>query len=82
MDTKLTLKLEQTLNEKAKGYAKLRKTSLSKLIENYLHKITNDNDTPEKITPLVKSLSGILNLPNDYDHKKNGYTDYLTDKCK
>lgn len=82
MDTKLTLKLEQEIIEKAKDYAKIRKTSLSKLIENYLHKITDDNDSAEKITPLVKSLSGIINLPDQYDHKKNGYTDYLTDKYK
>ena len=42
MDTKLTLKLEQDIIEKAKDYAKLRKTSLSKLIENYLQRITNE----------------------------------------
>ncbi|MEP7141563.1 MAG: DUF6364 family protein [Ferruginibacter sp.] len=82
MDTKLTLKLEHNIIEKAKDYAKLRKTSLSKLIENYLHKITNDDDTSDKITPLVKSLSGIIDLPNDYSHKKSGYADYLTDKYK
>ena len=39
MDTKLTLKLEQTIIEKAKGYAKAHRTSLSQLIENYLQEI-------------------------------------------
>ena len=82
MDTKLTLKLKQDIIEKAKDYARLRKTSLSKLIESYLHKITNDNDASEKITPLVKSLSGIIDLPESPDHKKSGYADYLTDKYK
>ena len=42
MDTKLTLKLEQAIIEKAKDYAKSHKTSLSKLIENYLLNITNE----------------------------------------
>ncbi|MFA6261744.1 MAG: DUF6364 family protein [Bacteroidia bacterium] len=81
MDTKLTLKLDEDVIEKAKGYAKLKKTSLSALIENYLQKITADKKTKSKITPLVKSLSGIIELPKNSDHKKD-YTDYLTRKYK
>ena len=81
MDTKLTLKLEQNIIEKAKDYAKSHRTSLSKIIENYLQKITNDNEEKDKITPLVKSLSGIIDLPKDFDHKK-GYSDFLVNKYK
>jgi Family of unknown function (DUF6364) len=79
MDAKLTIKLEQAVIEKAKGYAKLQKTSLSKLIEAYLLRLTNEPAESEAITPLVKSLSGIINLPEDYDHKK-AYAGYLTTK--
>jgi len=79
MDTKLTLKLEETIIEKAKEYAKNNKTSLSKLIENYLLNITGDKGNDEKITPLVKSLSGVINLPEGFDHKK-GYAEFLTGK--
>ena len=79
MDTKLTLKLEETIIEKAKEYAKNNKTSLSKLIENYLLNITRDKGNDEKITPLVKSLSGVINLPEGFDHKK-GYAEFLTGK--
>ncbi len=81
MDIKLTLKLEQTIIEKAKIYAKSHKTSLSKLIENYLQNITNEKGKEEKITPLVKSLSGIISLPEDFDHKRE-YGDFLMDKYK
>ena len=81
MDTKLTLKLEENIIEKAKNYAKERRTSLSKLIENYLQVITTETEQKEKITPLVKSLSGIIKLPNDYDHQKD-YSDYLINKYK
>lgn len=81
MDTKLTLKLNEEVIEKAKDYAKLKKTSLSSLVENYLQKITTGKKDKKKITPLVKSLSGIIDLPKDYDHKKD-YTDYLTRKYK
>jgi hypothetical protein len=81
MDTKLTLKFEQTIIEKAKDYAKAHKTSLSKLIENYLLNITNGKENEEKITPLVKSLSGIIELPKDFDDKK-GYAEFLVNKYK
>jgi hypothetical protein len=79
MDTKLTLKLEQSVIEKAKDYARKQQTSLSRLIENYLLNITNEDESEEKITPLVKSLSGIIELPNDVDYKKE-YADYLNKK--
>ena len=81
MDTKLTLKLNDEIIEKAKEYAKLRKISLSDLIENYLQKLTTDKKSDKTITPLVKSLSGIINLPKDYNDKED-YTNYLTNKYK
>lgn len=81
MDTKLTLKLDEDVIEKAKEYAKAKKTSLSDLIENYLQKLTNDKKSKKTITPLVKSLSGVISLPKDYNHKID-YTDYLTNKYK
>jgi hypothetical protein len=82
MDTKLTLKLNQAVIEKAKIYAKAKKTSVSKLIENYLQNITeNSSDDKQEITPVVKSLSGIIKLPKNYDSKKE-YADFLTKKYK
>ena len=79
MDAKLTLKLDENVIEKAKEYAKAKNTSLSALIENYLQKITSEKKGKRKITPLVKSLSGIIDLPAEYDHKKD-YADYLMRK--
>lgn len=82
MDTKLTLKFEQSVIEKAKSYAKKQGISLSSLIENYLLQLTeNKNKKEDEITPLVKSLSGIIKLPKDFD-EKNGYGDYLANKYK
>jgi dsDNA-specific endonuclease/ATPase MutS2 len=79
MDTKLTLKLDEDVIEKAKNYAKSRKTSLSYLIENYLQKLTSNKKSKRKITPVVKSLSGVVKLPRNYNVKKE-YTDYLIKK--
>ncbi|HEV7232301.1 MAG TPA: DUF6364 family protein [Bacteroidia bacterium] len=81
MDTKLTLSLEESVIEKAKKYAKSHDTSLSELFENYLLYITSEPKEEEKITPLVKSLSGVIRLPKDFDHKKK-YTEYLLNKYK
>lgn len=81
MDTKLTLKLNKEVIEKAKAYANAKKTSLSDLIENYLQKLTTNKKGKRTITPLVKSLSGVIRLPEDYNDKQE-YTDYLTNKYK
>ncbi|MFM8491444.1 MAG: DUF6364 family protein [Candidatus Methylopumilus sp.] len=78
MDTKLTLKLDISIIEQAKNYAKDRNTSLSKLIESYLGKLVAENDTHE-VTPLVKSLSGVVNLPKNFDTKKE-YKKHLLNK--
>lgn len=79
MDTKLTLKLEQDIIEKAKYYASLHNTSLSRIIEGYLQELTNNNEEKDQITPLVKSLSGIIDVSQSFDHKK-GYSDFLVKK--
>ena len=83
MDTKLTLRLNDTVIERAKIYARNHKISLSKMIETYLDSITKQKDKEERITitPLVDSLSGVMDLPADFDYKKE-YRDYLEEKYK
>lgn len=77
METKLTLKLESSVIVRAKGYARKRKTSLSKLVESYLDSVSaHTQDETATISPLVKSLSGKINLPADFDYKKE-YAHYL-----
>jgi hypothetical protein len=78
MDTKLTLKLDNSIIEQAKKYAKDKNISLSKLIESYLGKLVMPNDTNE-VTPLVKSLSGVIDLPKDFDPKAE-YKKHLLNK--
>ena len=81
METKLTIRLKESVIERAKIYARSHKISLSKMIESYLDSITQDKKMKMKITPLVESLSGVIDLQADYDYKKE-YTDYLTGKYK
>ncbi len=79
----MTLRLNDSVIERAKIYARSQKISLSKMIESYLDSLTRENDSDKKIsiTPLVESLSGVINLPPDFDYK-NEYADYLTEKYK
>ena len=76
MNNKLTLSLDNQVIELAKSYARKKNTSLSKLIEAYLHFLTSGHKSdPEEISPLVKSLSGVLNseklIDFDASYKKH-----------
>lgn len=85
MDTKLTLKFDKYVIDRAKEYASSHKRSLSGIIEAYLKILIEDNNTPSsidnEISPFVKSLSTGVKVPADYDYKK-AYDDYLADKYK
>jgi uncharacterized protein YpmS len=85
MDTKLTLKLDKFVIDKAKVYATSHKRSLSRMIESYLKSLIN-NDLPDskddiQISPFVKSMSTGVKIPADFDYKK-AYGDYLSEKYK
>ncbi len=81
MDAKLTLNVDKNVIEQAKAYAKTHKISLSRLIESYLSSLNAKKDREIEITPLVKSLSGVIKLENDFNYKES-YTDYLIEKYK
>lgn len=81
MDTKLTLNVDKSTIEQAKEYAKSHKISLSRLIESYLSSLVIKKDKDLEITPLVKSLSGVIKLEEDFNYKES-YTGYLIEKYK
>jgi hypothetical protein len=78
MESKLTLKLNKDIIDLAKTYAKEHNISLSKLIENYLQTVTLRRNKKIEISPLVESLTGIIDLSND--HYKKDYTEFLSKK--
>lgn len=81
MGTKLTFSLGKKVIEQAKKYAKKKNISLSKLIEAYLNKASLQEKDEPPVSPLVKSLSGVIKLPKRFNHKK-AYSDSLTEKYK
>jgi len=85
MDSKLTLKLDKFVIEKAKDYASSQKRSLSRIIESYLRSLVSKNHPNEiddfEISPFVKSIATGVKIPADFDYKKE-YGDYLAKKYK
>jgi hypothetical protein len=86
MDTKLTLKLDKKVIERAKEYALSNNRSLSRIIESYLQSLTikdgsMNSKTEIQISPFVKSMSTGVQIPTDLDYK-NEYSKYLTEKYK
>ena len=85
MDTKLTLKLDERVIERAKKYASEKQISLSKLIENYLNTITFEDKLNDfEISPFVKSISNGKSISDNRDWKemRKDYLDYLEKKHK
>jgi len=78
MDTKLTLKLNESVIELAKKYAKENNISISKMVENYLQAITSKKKKHIEVSPLVESLTGIIEL-KEKDYRKD-YTNFLSKK--
>lgn len=81
MGTKLTLKMDRDIIEKAKAYAASHKRSPSGMIETYLRYVTDQN-IPEhkdnlKISPFVKSMRRGKCIPEDFDNKQ-GVTSRLS----
>jgi hypothetical protein len=84
MDTKLTLKLNKLVIEKAKEYASSKNRSLSRIIEAYLRTLILQDKEPkennkDEISPFVKSMSTGVKIPADLDYKTE-YLDHLIKK--
>lgn len=82
MDTKLTLKLNESVIQRAKKYASDKKMSLSRLIENYLDSLTREQNDDFELSPFVKSIFSGKSIPVDADWKtlREDYIEHLEKK--
>jgi len=72
MNAKLTLNVNKDIANKAKLYARSKGRSLSDLVEDYFKLLTRDMLFTEKeISPKVKNILGSINVPEDFDYKKD-----------
>lgn len=74
-NTKLTVRVPRNSLERAKRYAKEQDTTLTRLISEYLRRLTIQND-PLADAPIVQRLSGSLSI----DVSEKDYTHYLEAK--
>lgn len=86
MDTKLTLKLDEDVIQRAKIYAASQNRSLSGLVEGYLKSLVSQNDSDRenaeiKISPFVKSMTSRTVIPADLDLKEE-YSKHLIEKYR
>ena len=77
MQTKLTLRLEKALVEKAKLYAEQSGKSVSQMVADYFSTLDEDVSTElSDLPPLTRSLSGVLSK----DVTEQDYYGYLETK--
>ncbi len=75
LNTKLTVRVPRNSLEGAKRYAKEQDTTLTRLISEYLRRLTIQSD-PLADAPIVQRLSGSLSS----DIAEKDYTHYLEEK--
>jgi hypothetical protein len=70
MNTKLTLNIDDRVIRQAKIYAKVKKRSVSKLVEEYLSSISKEqdrNESNQKLSPITSELLGMIKVPDEGD---------------
>ena len=82
METKLTLRIDEEIIQSAKIYAKKNKTSVSKIVSNYLNSLTHLEKKDYPISPIIKELSGIIPSDVDISGLIPEYYSYLQEKHK
>jgi len=78
MDSKLTLKLDSDVIERAKAYAERRGVSLSRMVEGFFLGLTQVEKQEIRPRGIVAELAGLLAL-SEVDEKED-YAEYLVKK--
>lgn len=82
METKLTLRIDEKIIGFAKIYAKKNKTSVSKMVSNYLDMVTQLEKKKHHVSAAVKELSGIIPADADTTELISEYHSYLQEQHK
>lgn len=80
MESKLTLSVDRKIAERAKVYARSQGRSLSDLVESYFRLLTSEQQEIDlQVSPKMKTLKGVLKVPDGFDYK-NELSEALTKK--
>ncbi len=86
MNTKLTLRMDESLIAAAKDYAAARGSSVSQMVANYFAMLsqtaaTSSQRKNDETSPVTRSLLGILKpIPGQSQVSEDDYLDYLERK--
>ena len=67
MKTKVTLSINESTIKKSRLYAKQTGKSLSRLVENYLETLTDENHEKRFLSSKLSKIVGAVKLPFDFD---------------
>ncbi len=78
MNTKLTLRMDESLIASAKEYSAKTGKSVSRIVADFFQTIQNENQEKEQaLPPTVRSLKGVL---KGSDLREDDYKKYLEEK--
>jgi Family of unknown function (DUF6364) len=73
---KLTLSVDDQVIARAKQFAKLHGSSISKMVETYLFEVSEPPSRSAKGAPILRSLRGIIKNADIEDYRKHLATKY------
>ena len=82
MQTKLTLRVDDQTVVKAKSYARVRRTSLSRIVEEYFRRLEGGESAISAGTPVLNELAGLLAGRGTPDALKKSYRAHLEEKYR
>jgi len=82
MQTKLTLRVDDRTVRSAKSYARVRHTSLSRIVEEYFRRLEGLESATLADTPVLSELSGLLVGRGNPDALRKSYRAHLEEKYR
>lgn len=80
MATKLTLRLDEKLIDRAKKVAKVKGVSLSRLVSDYFKSISSKQRQENAASPILSEISGILSSKAERKKLLKSYKKHIEDK--
>jgi hypothetical protein len=82
MQTKLTLRVDDQTVRRAKSYARVRRTSLSRIVEEYFRRLEGGESATPVDTPVLGELAGLLAGQGNPSALKKSYRAHLEEKYR
>lgn len=82
MTTKLTLRLDEKLIDRAKKAAKVKGVSLSKFVSDYFKSVSSKQTQEHAVSPVLSEISGILLSKSENKKLLKSYKKHIEEKYR